>query len=225
MSSRRLRLGRWWHAHRIHDNPLAELLKSHLPAASTPFTEAEFVCLDIETTGLDANTAEILSVGWVLVRKARVEIGTSVSRLVRPPGEVGHSATVHGLTDTIVEEGADIAEVLPEILEALEGRALVVHFAGLDKALLDRLCLQYYGAPLLVPVVDTLALEQRRRHQRHHLEDKRSLRLSAVRSHYNLPRYSAHDALADAIATAELLLAMVAVRGESHRVTLGELLS
>jgi DNA polymerase-3 subunit epsilon len=225
MSSRRLKLGRWWHAHRIHDNPLARLLGSHMPAASTPFAEAEFVCLDIETTGLDASSAEILSIGWVLVRNARVDIGTSVSRLVCPPGEVGHSATVHGLTDTIVEEGEDVVNVLPEVLAVLEGRALVVHFAGLDKALLDRLCVQHYGAPLLVPVVDTLALEQRRLHRRHHLEDRRSLRLSAVRSHYNLPRYSAHDALADAIATAELLLAMVAVRGESHRVTLGELLS
>ena len=225
MSSRRLKLGRWWHAHRIHDNPLARLLKSPLPAASTPFDQAQFVCLDIETTGLDANTAEMLSIGWVLIRNARVEIGTSVSRLVCPPGEVGHSATVHGLTDTAVEDGDDVVTVLPQVLSALEGRALVVHFAGLDKALLDRLCLQYYGAPLLVPVVDTLALEQRRRHRRHHLEDKRSLRLSAVRSDYNLPRYSAHDALADAIATAELLLAMVAVRGESHRVTLGELLA
>jgi DNA polymerase-3 subunit epsilon len=225
MSSLRLKAGRWWHAHRIHDNPLARLLKSPLPAASTPFAEAEFVCLDIETTGLDASTAEMLSIGWVLVKKARVEIGTAVSRLVRPPGEVGDSATVHGLTDTVVEAGHDVLTVLPQVLEVLEGRTLVVHFAGLDKALLDRLCLQHYGAPLLVPVVDTLALEQRLVQRRHHLDDKRSLRLSALRSDYNLPRYSAHDALADAIATAELLLAMVAARGASHRVTLGELLS
>lgn len=225
MSLLRLRWSRWRHARRLGDNPLARLLRSPLPPPSATFAQAEFVCLDFETTGVDADSAEILSVGWVLIRNAVVEIGASVSQLIRPPGEVGHSATVHGLTDTIVESGEDIAVVLPQILEALEGRALVVHFAGLDKALLDRLCLRYFGAPLLVPVVDTLALERRQMHRRHHLDDKRSLRLSALRADYNLPRYSAHDALADAIATAELLLAMVAARGESHRVTLGELLS
>ena len=225
MSLWRLKLSRWRHARRVHDNPLARLLKSPLPSASTPFADAEFVCLDIETTGIDASSAEVLSVGWVLVRNARVEIATAQSRLVRPPGEVGDSATVHGLTDSVVEAGEDVVTVLPHILADLESRALVVHFAGLDKTLLDRLCLGHYGAPLIVPVVDTLALERRQMDRRHHLDDKRSLRLSALRADYNLPRYSAHDALADAIATAELLLAMVAARGASHRVTLGELLS
>lgn len=221
----RLKLSRWRHARRVHDNPLARLLTSSLPSASTPFADAEFVCLDIETTGLDAGTAEVLSVGWVLIRNARVEIASAQSRLVRPPGEVGSSATVHGLTDTIVEAGEDIVTVLPRVFADLEGRALVVHYAGLDKTLLDRLCLSYFGAPLTVPVVDTLALERRQMDRQHHLDDKRSLRLSALRSDYNLPRYSAHDALSDAIATAELLLAMVAARGAAHRVTLGELLS
>jgi DNA polymerase-3 subunit epsilon len=34
------------------------------------------------------------------------------------------------------------------------------------------------------------------------------LRLSALRSFYNLPRYTAHNAMIDACATAELMLAI-----------------
>jgi DNA polymerase-3 subunit epsilon len=34
------------------------------------------------------------------------------------------------------------------------------------------------------------------------------LKLSALRSRYNLPRYTAHNALIDACATAELMLAI-----------------
>jgi len=47
------------------------------------------------------------------------------------------------------------------------------------------------------------------------------LRLSDLREAYNLPRYNAHDCLVDAIATAELLIAIAAHRGDT---SLGELL-
>ncbi len=127
---------------------------------------------------------------------------------------------MHGLTDTMVGAGLDWGIVLDKIVTALAGRVLVVHHAGLDKALLDRMCRQRYGAPLLVPVVDTLALEHRRQSQRHHIEEGGSLKLSGLRSTYGLPRYAAHDCLVDAIATAELLLAMIAHR---HARRLGDL--
>jgi DNA polymerase-3 subunit epsilon len=86
----------------------------------------------------------------------------------------------------------------------------VVHHAGLDKKLLDRLCRARFGDKLLIPVIDTLALENRRKSRHHHLEDTRSLRLPDLRQHYNLPWYRGHDCLVDAISTAELLIAMVA---------------
>ena len=101
---------------------------------------------------------------------------------------------------------------MERVIEVLTGRILVVHHAGLDKKLLDRFCRQQFGDKLLVPVIDTLALENRRKSRHHHLEDTRSLRLPDLRTHYNLPWYRGHDCLGDAISTAELLIAMVASR-------------
>jgi len=83
------------------------------------------------------------------------------------------------------------------------------------------MCRQRFGSALLVPVVDTLTLEERRQRRHHHLENNSSLRLSDLRDAYNLPRYSAHDCLVDAIATAELLLA---IASRQRRVTLGDLI-
>ncbi|WP_405235674.1 exonuclease domain-containing protein [Lentisalinibacter orientalis] len=220
-----LKLRRWLAARRAGNDAFGHLLSSRLPSASAPFVDTEFVCLDIETTGVDAASAEMLSIGWVLIRQARVEMSTAEACIVRPPGEVGESATVHGLTDTLCEAGENVADVLEHLLEVLRGRVLAVHYAGLDKALLDRLCRRHFGAPLLVPVVDTLALERRARSRRHHLDEQQSLKLSALRSAYHLPHYTQHDALADAIATAELLLAMVAARGTPASVRLRDLLS
>ena len=183
-----------------------------MPQKSARFEEAEFVALDIETTGLNPATAEVISVGWVLIRNGRVVLDSAESHLVRPSGGVGSSASVHGLTDTVVLDGEHWGDVLDQVVRVLEGRVLLVHHAGLDKLLLDRLSMLRYEARLYVPYVDTMALELRNQQRQHHIESRKSLRLAELRSHFGLPRYSAHDSLVDAIATAELLIAMVAHR-------------
>lgn len=205
--------------------PYARLLGAALPSPRTRFADVEFLSLDIETTGLDPDRAEILSIGSVLVRNNRIDLGTARSCLVRPEAEVGDSASVHGLTDTLCGTGDELGEVLNEVVEDLAGRVLVVHHAPLDKALLDRACREAYGGALHVPVVDTLALELRRRRRREQTVGPESLRLGNLRTAYHLPYYAGHDALADALATAELLLAMVANSGAADGTTLGEIVT
>lgn len=202
--------------------PVAELLRHPPPAPAAKFEDTEFLCLDIETTGLDAGSAEMISVGWLLIRNGRAELASAETHIVKPQGEVGDSACIHGLTDTACESGQDCRDVVARILSLLPGRVLVVHHAGLDKVLLDRLCREFYGVPLLVPVVDTLELERRRLKRRP--EKRQSLRLGALRAAYGLPAYRAHDSLIDAIATAELLLAMVARHGSAKGVRLAEII-
>ena len=217
-----LKARRWLLGRKRFSAPFDAFLDEDLPRSSTAFADAEFVSLDIETTGLDASSADMLSVGWVIIRGGKIDLGTAESYIVRPSGEVGDSASVHGLTDTMVGDGLGWGVVLSMIIEVLTGRVLLVHHAGLDKALLDRMCMRCYGSRLLAPVVDTLALEHRRMQRKHHIEVKKALRLSDLRDSYNLPRYNAHDCLVDAIATAELLIAIVAHRGNT---SLGDLLA
>ena len=213
---------RWYLSHKHLREPLPTLFRSDLPHRSSKFEDIEFVALDIETTGLNPSTAQVLSVGWVLLRNGRVALETAESHLVRPSRGVGSSASVHGLTDTVVIEGEHWGDVLDQVVWNLQGRVLLVHHAGLDKLLLDRLCMLRYGARLYVPVVDTLMLELRDQQRRHHIESRKSLRLGELREHFGLPRYSAHDSLVDAIATAELLIAMMA---HGNKATLGDVLT
>ena len=221
MSYAWLKTRRWLAARKHYDPPFNALLSSAIPGQATALQDAEFVSLDIETNSLDAASADMLSVGWVVVRDGSVDLSSAETHIVRPSGDVGDSASVHGLTDTVVGAGVDWGIVTDKIVKALAGRVLLVHHAGLDKALLDRMCRQRFGSRLLIPVVDTLALEHRRQRRHHHLDASSSLRLPDLRDAYGLPGYSAHDCLVDAIATAELLLAMAA----HHRfTTLGDLL-
>ena len=220
-----LALRRRWLRRRVSKPPFDGFLDAPLPANKARFTDGEFVCLDMETTGLDPKTADLLSVGWVLIRRGRVDLSTCETHLIRPDGEVGRSATVHGLTDTQVNEGGDLSLVFSRIVEVLTGRILVVHHAGLDKGMLDRLSRDRIGSALPLPVVDTLALALRRQRQRHHVSDAQSLRLTDLRNSYNLPYYQAHDCLVDAIATAELLVAMVASHDGADQTTLAQLVT
>jgi DNA polymerase-3 subunit epsilon len=55
-----------------------------------------------------------------------------------------------------------------------------------------------------------MQIEWARRKRRDQQIQDGDLQLGRLRSRYHLPRYTAHDALIDAVATAELLLAMAA---------------
>jgi DNA polymerase-3 subunit epsilon len=55
-----------------------------------------------------------------------------------------------------------------------------------------------------------MQIELDRRKRREIPVQQGDLQLNRLRSDYNLPRYTAHDALIDAVATAELLLAIAA---------------
>lgn len=220
-----LALRRRWLRRKVTEPPFTDFFDAPLPGGSTPFANCEFVCLDIETTGLDPETADLLSVGWVVIRDGRIDLSTCETHLIRPDGEVGSSATVHGLTDTQVSQGKNLALVFSRIVEVLTGRVLVVHHAGLDKGMLDRMSRNRIGSALPMPVVDTLALALRRQERHHHVANAQSLRLADLRESYNLPYYQAHDCLVDAIATAELLVAMVASHDGAANTTLAQLVT
>ena len=63
-------------------------------------------------------------------------------------------------------------------------------------------------APIF-PVIDTLALAKKRHDRCSQAYAPSTLYLTNLRAEYGLPRYSAHNALNDAIATAELFMAKV----------------
>lgn len=197
--------------------PLADLVAADPPDARTPISEVELLAIDLETTGLDPRADEILSVGFVPVRGTRIDLATARELVVRPQGQVGQSATFHGLTDDALAGAPPLADVVPEVLRALRTddepptrRVLLAHFAQIESDFLRRACRQLYGADLPLLVVDTLALEAQLLRSRPDQVEGGRLRLDACRRAHRLPRYRAHSAGVDALACAELFLAQSA---------------
>lgn len=219
-------VSRWWTGWRTADGPLKAYYRQDIPTADTPYDRMEFLAIDLETTGLSPETDEILSVGYVPVADGRVRLAEAAHLLVRPERPVPEeTAVIHGLLDGTLAAAPPLAEVMPRVLDALTGRVPIAHHARIERRFLDAACRRLYGRPLTVPFVDTLALERRALARRGQEVRKGDLRLDPTRARYGLPRYRAHNALADAVAAGELFLAQAARASGKKPVQLESLLT
>jgi len=209
---------------RITSGPLHDYLMVPFAAAKLRSDHVPFIALDLETTGLDATHDEILSIGSVTLQHGTIDLATARHQLVQPTRAIPEaSAVIHQITDDTAATGLPLAEAMAALLPQLAGKVLLAHHAKVELGFLGRACQQLYGAPLLLPTVDTQYLQRRSWERRNHAYGGSDLRLGRLRERYQLPRYRAHDALIDAIATAELFLAQLAERGRTPP-PLGQLL-
>lgn len=100
---------------------------------------------------------------------------------------------------------------------------LVAHGAAIERQFLQQWVSTCFGLQAELPLLwlDTLALERSLAGNRH--SARRDYRLSEIRRSYGLPAYLAHNALADAVATGELLLVQMKHIFAGRRPQLGEL--
>lgn len=206
--------------------PLADFLATPWPDRKADCREIPIVAIDLETTGLDPRKDVILSIGLVEIVNFSVRLSTAWHSIVRIDRDIpGESAVIHQITDDQAAAGAPIEELLPELLRRLAGRPMLVHYSPIEQNFIDNACQQLYGAPFVTQIIDTLEIGQRVFERRNHLIQPGDLRLFNLRPRYNLPQYKAHNALSDALATAELFLAMADNLYPGRPCPLGEFLS
>ncbi len=186
---------------------------------SPEWTEVVFQVLDLETSGLDPRRARILSIGVVPIRSGAVRWGERWYTLVRPPAASDaetDAVRIHELLPDELHDAPALAELIPQLEQRLAGAVLVVHWRGLDVAVLKRAFRDHGRKWPRPPVVDTAVLLGRLDRRRRLLEpapEPTPTQLAAARRALGLPRHREHDALYDALATAELFLALRARLG------------
>lgn len=190
---------------------MRDYLATPLPSPRQQCREVEIVALDLETTGLDPKKDSILSFGLVQLTRMQIQLETALHEVIRIEKEIPEqSAIIHGITDDHAAQGTPLEQVLPEILQRLAGKVMLVHYANIEQKFLDAACRELYGAPFVIRTIDTLVLAQRLFEIRNATIQSGDLRLFNLRPRYNLPHYQAHNALSDALATAELFQALAA---------------
>jgi DNA polymerase-3 subunit epsilon len=168
------------------------------------------IAVDLELTGLDKNEDHIIAIGWTHIDRGRIQLGSNRHLLISATQSVGSSAAIHELMDSEVARGQAIEVGLEALFRAARGRVWVFHHAGLDVSFLKKACARWARVVPGFIVLDTMRIEYRQRKRREIPVKHGDLQLGSIRSRYGLPRYTAHNALNDAFATAELMMAIAA---------------
>jgi len=181
-----------------------------LPDARLRVDAAPLLAIDLEMTGLDPAEDAVVSIGWVPIDQGALDLAGASEVGLAPDRShsVGHSATIHGIRDCDRAGGQPAKAALEALLRALDGRVAVFHHAPLDTAFLHRALKRELGFGWRYPWIDTLDWFKRRQADRDHDDAGSSTRLEEVREHFGLDERSAHNALDDAIACAEVALVL-----------------
>src|SRR6266508_678170 len=181
--------------------------------------DAEYVVVDLETTGLRPGSSQICEIGAVRVRG--FELVEEFQTLVDPRVPLGAViSALTGLTDRQLRGAPPPSLAVRRFLAFAGDSVLVAHNARFDLAFLDRETERLTGSRLAAPVVDSVPLARR-------LLAGRVPRASLAQLSYffGTAVQPCHRALPDAQATAEVLLALIGLAQERGARTVADLVT
>jgi DNA polymerase-3 subunit epsilon len=179
------------------------------PAVSEkiPLTQARFIVVDVETSGLNTRKDRLLAIGACAVEAMRLHAGESYETILRRD-ETSKRANIliHGIGPQAQAAGEEPEEALMGFLEFAGKYPLVAFHARFDQAMLDRTLREALGARLLNHWLDLAQLAPAL------VPEARLARagLDEWLAYFGLHAHVRHRAADDAIATAELFLVLLA---------------
>jgi DNA polymerase-3 subunit epsilon len=192
-----------WFAPRLRLTPkqAARLAAWHaLPAVPQP--PRRCVVVDVETTGLNLMSDTLISIGAVAMVDGRIALGDSFYVVLQQRvSSRKENILVHGISGTVQREGMEPVEAMLAFLEFLGKSPLVAFHVAFDETMIRRALRQYLGMSFKHPWLDLAYVMP-------------ALYPALVYSHrvlddwikrFNIRIDARHNALADALATAQLL--------------------
>jgi DNA polymerase-3 subunit alpha (Gram-positive type) len=193
----------------VRDGSMIELVCEDVEARL--LREADFVVVDVETTGAKTPPGRITEVGAYRVSRGRIvaEFQTLVNPEMPIPPFIVH---LTGITDTMVKDAPVFAEVATDWLDFADEAVLVAHNAQFDVRFLNHeLARIFPGRRMVNSNLCTVTLSRRV------VPGLLNYRLHTVAEHFSIPIRNRHRAAGDALATAEIFLRMLA-RLDQHGV-------
>jgi DNA polymerase-3 subunit epsilon len=190
------------------------------PAAALETTS--FVVLDLEATGLNPQTDEILAIGAIRMNGPRIRVGETFYRLVQPALTAWpETVPIHHILPADVTMAPPLAAILPELTAFCTGSVLVGYAIGLDRAFLTARHVEQSQVLAISLWLDIrqiaawLAAQKPPSPKTPPANDD----LSVLATYYDIPIPQKHHALADAFVTAQIWqrqLTQLQARGYTH---------
>jgi DNA polymerase III subunit epsilon len=182
-------------------------------------SELTYTVFDTETTGLEPSKGdEIIQIGAARIVNNRLLRQEVFDQLVDPECPLKpESIPIHGITEDMVRGQPNIDLVLPAFHEFCEDTVLIAHNAAFDMRFLQ-LKEDRTGIRFTQPVLDTLLLSAVVH------PNQESHKLDVILERLGVHIESRHNALGDALATAEVFLKMVPLLEEMGIVTVRQAL-
>ena len=157
-----------------------------------------YVVFDLETTGLDYQSCEIIEIGAVKVVNGKIT--ETFSTLIKPTKPIPEDATaVNNITNEMVAKAPSLQQVIPDFYKFTRDCTLVAHNIGFDSKFLI-----YYGEKCRYnfdnELVDSLAMSRK------HLHSIKNHKLKTICEYFGVELINAHRALADTVATAKCFI-------------------
>lgn len=202
-------LGRLWEGVAAHllvptQDERRRRLAEPLLLPQGPLAAARFVVFDLETTGLRPSRGDrIVAIGAVRLHDGRVHEADAFATYCHPGRPIPPESTaIHGITDAMVRDAMPWPEAVAAFHRFAADEVLVAHNAAFDLTCLH-LAEPRAGVRFDRPAVCSLRLSQWLDPA---LEDHS---LDALAARHGLVVAGRHDALGDAIATAQLFADML----------------
>jgi DNA polymerase-3 subunit epsilon len=187
----------------------------HWELPDPDLADVPFVALDLETTGARAGTGKITEIGAVRIEGFQV-VGTFHS-LVNPQRPIPPMIThITGITHAMVADAPRIEQLVPDLLDFLEGAVIVAHNAAFDVGFLNYELQRLKGRRLGEGAIDTLPLA------RLLAPGLPNYRLGTVADALGAPIAACHRALADAQAAGHVFVTLAGRLQERGITRLGE---
>lgn len=175
-----------------------------------PFGGTRCVVVDVETSGLDLMEDRLISIGAVAVVNGKIALGDSFYIVLQQQAASGKSnILLHGIGKTKQLEGEPPVEALLAFLEYLGKSPLVAFHVAFDETMIKRAIREYLGFSFRHPWLDLayvmpgLNPPLARKHRA----------LDNWIGHFDIHIDARHNALADALATAQLFQIAIAQAG------------
>lgn len=182
--------------------------------------EQRFVVVDLEATGLNTGRDKILSIGAVTVEDSAIHMGQQFERtLKRSEVKVSEAVLIHQIAPSELATGIRPKTALLDFLDFVGDSPLVAFHADFDQRLLQRELKDFFGYQFKHPFYDLAELAPMLNPD----HCMRQPRMDDWIDFFGLSVMQRHNACADALATAELLLILIKQAAKQDITTLKQL--